>query len=133
MFSIGVRMKTLPHCFPRRLFSLSVFLSIAMNGLGAQAVFNVLDYGAHNDGSASSTEAINSAIRAAGAAGGGTVCIPPGDYVTGPIELTNDLVLEIEAGATLRFPARRLPFTQGPRAGHRMSHAGPADWRTAFA
>ena len=100
MISICLRMKNLPHCFTRRLFSVSVFLLIALNGLGAEAVFNVLDYGAHNDGSASSTEAINSAIRAAGAAGGGTVCIPPGVYVTGPIELTNNLVLEIEAGAT---------------------------------
>lgn len=117
MISICLRMKNLPHCFTRRLFSVSVFLLIALNGLGAEAVFNVLDYGAHNDGSASSTEAINSAIRAAGAAGGGTVCIPPGVYVTGPIALTNNLVLEVEAGAILRFPAMRLPFTQGREQG----------------
>ena len=39
--------------------------------------------------------------------------VPPGTYVTGPIELVNNLVLHIEAGATLRFPATRLPFTQG--------------------
>ncbi|MGH7993871.1 MAG: glycoside hydrolase family 28 protein [Limisphaerales bacterium] len=88
-----------------------------MKGWAAQPFFNVLDYGAHNDGSASSTEAINQAIQAASVAGGGTVCIPPGTYVTGPIELTNDLVLDIEAGATLKFPARRLPFTPGREQG----------------
>ncbi len=88
-----------------------------MNGLGAEAFLNVLDYGAHNDGSAGSTEAIESAIQAASAAGGGTVYFPPGDYVTGPIALTNDLVLDVDAGATLRFPAVRLPFTQGREQG----------------
>jgi len=81
--------------------------------VNAGAVFNILDYGAHRDGSASSTDAIRSAIQAAHAAGGGTVYIPAGNYVTGPIELVSNLVLQIEAGATLRFPAARLPFTKG--------------------
>jgi hypothetical protein len=75
--------------------------------------FNILDYGAHRDGSASSTEAIHSAIQAAQAAGGGTVYVPAGNYLTGPIELVSNLVLQVEAGATLRFPAARLPFTKG--------------------
>jgi polygalacturonase len=88
-----------------------------MHVSGAGALFNVLDYGAHNDGSASSTEAIDSAIRAASGAGGGTVWFPAGIYLTGPIALTNNLVLRIEAGATLRFPAQRLPFTQGREQG----------------
>jgi polygalacturonase len=79
--------------------------------------FNVMDYGAHNDGSASSTEAIRSAIAAAHATGGGTVYFPPGTYVTGPIELVNNLVLNIDAGATLKFPATKLPFTKGRQQG----------------
>ncbi len=83
----------------------------------AGAVFNVLDYGAHPDGSANSTEAFRSAIQAAKAAGGGTVLVPAGNYVTGPIELVSDLVFQIEAGATLRFPAARLPFTKGRQQG----------------
>src|SRR5579862_9239757 len=49
--------------------------------------FNILDFGAHRDGTASSTDAIQSAIRAAGRSGGGTVYIPPGNYVSGPIQL----------------------------------------------
>ncbi|MGD1019050.1 MAG: glycoside hydrolase family 28 protein [Verrucomicrobiia bacterium] len=79
--------------------------------------FNILDYGAHKDGSASSTEAIRAAIEAARASGGGTVYVPPGNYLTGPIELVSDLVLDIDAGATLRFPAMKLPFTQGREQG----------------
>jgi hypothetical protein len=46
-----------------------------------------------------------SAIRAAKAAGGGTVYIPAGRYVTGPIELVGNLVLDIDAGAVVRFEA----------------------------
>lgn len=85
--------------------------------LGAAPLINLLDYGAHPDGSAPSTEAFRSAIQAAHAAGGGTVLVPPGTYLTGPIELVSNLVLDLEAGATLRFPAQRLPFTQGREQG----------------
>jgi polygalacturonase len=94
---------------------LALFVLIAANAWSANpsSFFNILDYGAHKDGSANSTEAIRSAIQAAKAVGGGTVFVPAGNYVTGPIELVNNLVLHLEAGATLRFPAARLPFTKG--------------------
>lgn len=98
-------------------FLLALSLFIGANGRCAGLFFNVLDYGAHNDGSASSTEAFRSAIQAAKAAGGGTVYFPPGNYVTGPIELVSDLTLDIDSGATLRFPATRLPFTKGREQG----------------
>ncbi len=88
---------------------------LAVNAYGAGAALNVLDYGARNDGVTSSTAAIRSAIQAAKAAGGGTVYIPAGKYVTGPIELVSNLVLDIDPGAILRFPASRegLTFTKG--------------------
>jgi hypothetical protein len=79
--------------------------------------FNVVDYGAHRDGSASSTEAFRAAIAAAKKAGGGTVYVPAGTYVTGPIEMVSNLTLYIDAGATLRFPATILPFTKGRQQG----------------
>jgi polygalacturonase len=110
-------MKTWARHIPDRLLPLLLFLSISVNGWGAGPFLNILDYGAHNDGSASSTEAIRSAIQAAKAAGGGTVYIPPGNYITGPIELVNNLVLDLDAGATLRFPATKLPFIKGREQG----------------
>jgi polygalacturonase len=88
-------------------------LLIVSQGWSAGPFFNVLDYGAKKDGSASSTSAFRAAIQAAKAEGGGTVFIPAGNYVTGPIELVSNLILYVDAGATLRFPAARLPFTQG--------------------
>jgi len=101
------------HLFFRSRLLPALFLLIGSKVWGAAPVFNVLDYGAHNDGSAPVTEAIRSAIQAAKAAGGGTVFFPAGNYVTGPIELVSNLVLQLDAGATLRFPAARLPFTKG--------------------
>lgn len=99
------------------VFSGVLLLLVPFTARSAAAWFNIMDYGAHNDASALSTDAIRSAIQTAKAAGGGTVCVPPGNYITGPIELVNNLVLQIDAGATLRFPATRLPFTQGRQQG----------------
>jgi polygalacturonase len=105
------------HATSRHHLPLVLFVFISLNASGAGPVFNVLDYGARPDGSTNSTGAFQSAIQAARAAGGGTVFVPAGNYVTGPIELVSDLVLHLDAGATLRFPAARLPFTKGRQQG----------------
>jgi hypothetical protein len=97
-----------------KLLALLVFIGFSVS---ATPVFNVLDYGARPDGSTNSAGAFRAAIQAAKAAGGGTVFVPAGNYVTGPIELASDLVLHIDAGATLKFPATRLPFTRGRQQG----------------
>ncbi len=104
------------NSFSRSRLLPALFLLIGADAWSA-GPFNILDYGAHNDGSAPATEAIRSAIQAAKVAGGGTVYVPAGTYVTGPIELVSNLVLHIDAGATLRFPATRLPFTRGRMQG----------------
>jgi polygalacturonase len=99
-----------------------IFLFWALAGINATAapsgpVFNVLDYGAHNDGSTMATDAFHAAIAAAQKAGGGTVYVPAGNYVSGPIEMVSNLTLYISAGATIRFPAMKLPFTPGRQQG----------------
>ena len=82
-----------------------------------KAVFNILDYGAARDGSASSTEAFRLAIAAAHKAGGGTVYVPAGNYTTGPIQMVSNLTLFFDAGAIVRFPATVLPLTPGRQQG----------------
>lgn len=114
---MGIHMQASPHYSPSHLFLLSLFLLMGVYASAKEVCFNILDYGAHNDASASSTAAIQSAIEAANAAGGGTIYIPSGNYVTGPITLTNNVVLDLAAGATLKFPAARLPFTPGREQG----------------
>jgi polygalacturonase len=81
------------------------------------AVFNILDYGAVRDASASSTEAFRTAIAAAQRAGGGTVCVPAGHYSTGPIQMVSNLTLFFDAGAIVSFPATVLPLTPGRQQG----------------
>ena len=50
------------------------------SGRASGAVFNVRKYGAKGDGVTHSTNAIRAAVKAAAAAGGGTVYIPAGTY-----------------------------------------------------
>lgn len=76
-------------------------------------VFNILTYGAHNDASAPATQAFADAIQAARTAGGGTIYVPPGRYISGPIELFSNMTLDVDAGATITFPVAPLPFVQG--------------------
>jgi polygalacturonase len=91
---------------------LPLFL-LAASAWCAGPFYSILDYGARADASAPATDAIRAAIRAAKSAGGGTVVIPAGNYNSGPIELVSNLTLHLDAGATVRFPAQRLPFTEG--------------------
>ena len=73
----------------------------AANALAGQNVFNVRDFGAMGDGSNLDSPAINRAILAASAAGGGTVLVPAGTYLSGSIHLTNNIHLLIDAGAVI--------------------------------
>jgi hypothetical protein len=63
--------------------------------------FNVRNFGAAGDGVRSDTAAINKAIQTATQAGGGTVLVPAGSYLSGTIHLQDNVTLWIDAGATI--------------------------------
>jgi polygalacturonase len=63
--------------------------------------FDVVRFGAARGGKAPSTRAIQAAIDACGAAGGGTVLLPPGQYLSGALFLRDRVRLYIAVGATL--------------------------------
>ena len=67
------------------------------------AIINILDCGAVADGKTSCTAAIKTAIDKCAENGGGTVFVPAGTYLTGPIFLKSNINLNLEAGATLLF------------------------------
>ncbi len=71
---------------------------------------NILNFGAVGDGLTTNTTAIQNAINNAGASGIGTVEVPAGTFLCGPLSLVNSLNLQIDAGATLLM----LPFTNYP-------------------
>ncbi|WP_275983407.1 glycoside hydrolase family 28 protein [Paenibacillus hamazuiensis] len=82
------------------------------------AIYDITQYGARGDGQADNTAAIAEAIEACEAGGGGTVYVPAGTYLTGPIALKSRMTLYIEAGATLKFSDR---FDDYPAAKTRWS------------
>ena len=63
--------------------------------------FNVHDFGAVGDGKTLDSPAIDKAIDAAAAAGGGTVFVPSGTYLSGSIHLKSNIHLVIGMGATI--------------------------------
>ncbi len=78
---------------------------IAASGSG---VFNARSYGATGNGKTLDSPAINKAIKACAAGGGGTVLIPAGTYLSGSIHLMSNIHLQIDAGATILGAPQKL-------------------------
>lgn len=62
---------------------------------------NVLACGVVGDGRTNNTGAIKRAIDEAERQGGGTIYFPPGEYLTGTIELKDDMTLYLDSGAVI--------------------------------
>ncbi|RUT46191.1 glycoside hydrolase family 28 protein [Paenibacillus anaericanus] len=65
--------------------------------------YNIIDFGATRDSQELATEAIASAIEAASIAGGGTVYVPAGTFLTGAIFMKSNIELHLSPGAVLSF------------------------------
>lgn len=72
--------------------------------------FNIVRYGAKTDGITLNTKAINQAIEMANLSGGGTVLIPKGLWLTGPITLKNNVNLHVLRGAVVQFTNNSAEF-----------------------
>lgn len=62
---------------------------------------SVRDHGAVGDGQALDTAAVQAALDACAAAGGGTVLFPPGTYRCGSVHLRSNVMLWLDHGATI--------------------------------
>ena len=85
--------------------SRSIFIALTLAAALSGAVFDVKTFGAKGDGQTQDRDAINKAIEAASAAGGGTVHFPAGTYLTGSIRLRSNITLHLERGATIEASA----------------------------
>jgi polygalacturonase len=65
------------------------------------ATADIATFGAKPDGKTQNRDAINKAIETVAAAGGGTVEVPPGKWVTGSIQLRSNVTLHLQRGAVL--------------------------------
>ncbi|MET7699272.1 glycosyl hydrolase family 28 protein [Streptomyces sp. NPDC005485] len=95
------------------------------------AVFDVRDYGAKGDGSTNDTPAVQKAVDAANAAGGGTVQLPsPGTYKSkNTLHMKSNVTLQVDTGATLQGssadtydPPETNPYDQYQDYGHSHFH-----------
>lgn len=62
---------------------------------------NILEYGARPDGVTNNAAAIQAAVDAASAAGGGRVVIPAGRFLSGSVMLKSNVELHLQSGAVL--------------------------------
>jgi polygalacturonase len=76
---------------------------------GGTGLFDIRTYGAVGDGKAVDSPAINKAIEAAAAAGGGTVVFPAGTWLSFSIHLKSHVGLYLAHGATILAAESPLP------------------------
>lgn len=118
-------MKNLPFCSGKVLAAalalcLTGCVSEDMHHASGKLRYNVRSFGATGDGKHLDSPAIDRAIAAAAEAGGGTVWVPAGTYLSGSIHLKSNIHLVIDAGATILGAPQEMnaydetePFTLG--------------------
>lgn len=74
----------------------------------------ITDFGAKGDGRALNTKAIQSAVDACAARGGGTVVIPPGEFLSGTVVLKSRISLCLAPGAVLRGSGNLADYPPAP-------------------
>lgn len=87
----------------KRFLSVSMFLLTIISGCNpdGKSEFNVLKYGACNNGKTLTTANIQAAIDACSESGGGTVVVPKGDYLVGTLNLYSGVEFHFQTGARL--------------------------------
>lgn len=92
---------------------LACMLVLAAGARAPAAVFSPLDYGAAGDGATNDGPAVQKAIDAAHAAGGGIVAIPAGrTLLSGSIELKSNVTLRLEPDSRLLGSARQADYRE---------------------
>ena len=97
--------------------------------------YNVREFGAKGDGVAIDGDAINRAIDAASAAGGGTVYFPAGNYLSYTIRLKNYISLYIDQGAAIiaATPVNKVGYdAPEPNPFDKYQDFGHSHWKNSL-
>jgi hypothetical protein len=78
-----------------------LYLFVTASALAAIQVYDVRNYGAEPDGQTLCTKGIQKAIDECAEAGGGTVYLPPGKFLSGAIYFKSGVTLHVASGCTL--------------------------------
>lgn len=101
------------------------------SGAGVRGIFDVRAYGATGDGKTLDTDAVNRAIEAAAAAGGGLVLFPAGNYLCFSIHLKSQVHLFLSQGCTIVAAESPKPGEQTGYNGGKYDAAEPnAPWES---
>lgn len=118
---------------------LFLFLQSAAQALAQPAAnksfYNVKDFKAKGNGKTLDTYAINKAILAASAAGGGTIYFPPGVYLSASIELKSNITLYLEAGSTIEAVSdsiAKYDLPEANEAGGNFQDYGHSHWKNSL-
>ncbi len=87
-----------------------IFLFSNCSKYSSKNEYNILDFGAINDSTILSTKAIQQAINAASANGGGKIIFPQGVYLTGTIVLQNNVSLYLAEGSRIKGSERHEDY-----------------------
>jgi len=100
----------------------------------ADSQFDVRAHGATGDGKTLDTDAINRAIDAAAAAGGGTVVFPAGTYLSTSIHLKSHVALFIGHGAVIEAaPLERAAYDEPePNPWDKYQDFGHSHWHNSL-
>ncbi|MFV0417426.1 MAG: glycoside hydrolase family 28 protein [Dysgonomonas sp.] len=84
----------------KRLFLYLIFINLSL--ISYAATYNIMDFGAKNDGTTLTTADIQKTIDQCHRDGGGIVYIPTGTYLVGTINLKSNVEFRFETGAVLK-------------------------------
>lgn len=105
----------------------TIFLLICTISMQSK-VYDMHILGADNTGKISCTQLINNTIQQAATDGGGTIYFPAGTYLTAAIHLRDNITIELESGAVLKFSdnfEEYLPFVRMRWEGVFMNSLSP--------
>jgi polygalacturonase len=94
-------------------------------GVASRLVFNITDYGAVDNPKIFSTDAFRRAIADCKKSGGGIVRVPAGHFLTGPIDMVDNMTLQVDSGAMVLFDTARTDYPDVTSRWEGLTENGP--------
>ncbi|KAA6299780.1 MAG: Exo-poly-alpha-D-galacturonosidase [Candidatus Ordinivivax streblomastigis] len=104
-----------------------VLAALSASGFAQKTPYNIEHFGAVGDSVTLCTDAINKSIETCSSNGGGLVIIPAGTFVSGTIQMRNNVELHLQTDATLLASDHQEDFPRQSQPAFR-SQKDPGGW-----